>query len=245
MQTYRTIPQLKSLARDALIGNFNITVTATIVYVAIYLFVLRVLSPTTNILWLQAGSLIVNLLSGVFLSGFAFMYINVIYGNRASVSQLFHGFKEDADKAILIRLAYVVLALVCNLPLTVYELSAGANGSIIVRLFFAVMIPAVTFIVTIPISQAFFLLQDFPNRRARDLLRASARLMRGNGLRFVLLTLSFLPLFLLCALTLFLPSLWLLSYYRATMAAFYKDLIEVSHGVGTDAGADRQTPAEG
>ena len=245
MQTYRTIPQLKSLARDALIGNFNITVTATIVYVAIYLFVLRVLSPTTNILWLQAGSLIVNLLSGVFLSGFAFMYINVIYGNRASVSQLFHGFKEDADKAILIRLAYVGMALLCNLPLTFYELGTGREGNLLIRLLLGIMIPAVTFIVTIPISQALFLLQDFPERRAIDLLRASVRLMQGNGLRFVLLTLSFLPLFLLCALTLFLPSLWLLSYYRATMAAFYKDLIEVSHGVGTDAGADRQTPAEG
>ncbi len=37
---------------------------------------------------------------------------------------------------------------------------------------------------------------------------------------------SFLPLALVCALTFFVPFLWLAPYYRAAMAAFYQDVIE-------------------
>ena len=60
----------------------------------------------------------------------------------------------------------------------------------------------------------------------KEIVHASFRLMKGQKIRLLVLMCSFLPLALVCALTFFVPFLWLAPYYRAAMAAFYQDVIE-------------------
>ena len=80
-------------------------------------------------------------------------------------------------------------------------------------------------IVALVYSQAFFLLHDFPDRSAKELLATSRRLMRGNKFRLFYLNVSFIPLYILGAVSLFLPILWVSVYRYATTCAFYQDLI--------------------
>ena len=79
--------------------------------------------------------------------------------------------------------------------------------------------------VSLVYSQAFFILHDFPDRSAKDILATSRHLMKGNKFRLFYLNVTFLPLYLLGCVTLFIPLLWVSVYRYATTCAFYQDLI--------------------
>ncbi|MBR0164585.1 MAG: DUF975 family protein [Lachnospiraceae bacterium] len=228
--SFRTSAQLKAQARTVLLGRYGLTISATVIFLVIYMTVFGFVSPppdtTLTLIWLEITSVVLRLFSGLFASGLAFLYLNLVYGQPASVGDLFHAFKEMPLKAIALQIVFVLAALAANLPSIIYELTAGDNYRLLVALILMAAVPVLTFVLTLPFSQVYFLLQDFPERDVPSLLRASARLMNGHKLRLFLLTLSFLPLFLVCVVTLFLPMLWLYSYYEAALAVFYKDLME-------------------
>ena len=220
--------QLKIRARQALQGNMAVAVSSGVVYSLIYLAVVNLLgagSDSLSALWVRLSTIAVSLLSGVFLSGFAYQNLRIVYGDRAKVSDMFHGFSEEPNKAILIQVVFTVYSLLCSIPLAVYEMTSGESYDMMVGFGLSMLSSALSFLVTLPLSQVFYLLQDFPRRSVKELFSASVRLMQGQKLRLFLLTLSFLPLFLLSGFLMFIPLFWLMPYYRATRAAFYKDLV--------------------
>lgn len=225
--------QIKIRARSALRGNTAVAVLSGVLYGFIYLVIVSVLGAggnATSALWLRLSSILVSLLSGVFLSGFAYQNMRIVYGDKAQVSDVFHGFKEEPNKAILIQGVFVIYSLICSLPLVVYELLAGEAGNVLLASGLTMLSPALTFVATLPFSQAFYLLQDFPKRSVKELLSASIRLMEGKKWRLFSLTLSFLPLFALSGFLMFIPLFWLMPYYRATRAVFYRELVGGQHG---------------
>ena len=225
--------QLKIQARIAMRGNTAVAVMSGIVYGFLYLAIVSVLGAggdSTSAVWLRLSSVLVSLLTGVFLSGFAYQNLRIVYGDRARISDLFHGFREEPNKAIMIQVVFVVYSLFCSIPLVVFELFAGETMDFMLAFGLTMLSPALTFMATLPFSQAFYLLQDFPGRSVRELLSASVRLMQGQKMRLFLLTLSFLPLFVLSGFLMFIPLFWLMPYYRVVRAAFYKDLVGGKHG---------------
>ena len=225
--------QLKIRARVALRGNMGIAVLSGMLYGMIYLVVVSVLGAggfAVSAIWLRLSSILVSLLTGVFLSGFAYQNLRIVYGNKAQVSDLFHGFKEEPNKAIMIQTVFVAYSLVCSIPLVLYELMAGDTPDLVLSFALTMLSPALSFLATLPFSQAFYLLQDFPGRSVKELLSASIRLMEGQKMRLFLLTLSFLPLYMLSGMLMFIPLFWLMPYYRATRAVFYQELVGREHG---------------
>ena len=79
--------------------------------------------------------------------------------------------------------------------------------------------------VSLVYSQSFFILHDFPDRSAKEILATSRHLMQGNKFRLFYLNISFLPLYLFSCIALFVPLLWIGVYRYATTCAFYQDLI--------------------
>lgn len=69
-----------------------------------------------------------------------------------------------------------------------------------------------------------YVVADDNTVRARDAVRRSVELMRGNYWRLALLWLRFIGWQLLCVLTLGIGFLWLAPYMSASIAAFYDDL---------------------
>lgn len=227
-ETWPSAATLKALAREKLLGKYNMTVIASLVYVSVYLLIITLIVPAgagTPFLYLQLAFIVVSLFMGVFVSGNAYMYLNLIYGHETRLGDLFHGFREQTNKAILLQLVFVLITLACDLPVLLYTLLLGerASNAIIYGLWVVMLL--VAYLIRLSLSQSFYLLQDYPERPVRALLSASVRLMHGNRLRLFLLTLTFLPLALLCVITMFVPFLWLRSYYEAAKAAFYQDLM--------------------
>ena len=98
----------------------------------------------------------------------------------------------------------------------------NAYIAITVALIFGI---AINIYVSLTYSQAFFLLHDFPDRSAKELLLTSRNLMNGNRLKLLYVNISFIPLYVLGVISLFIPLLWISVYRYATIAAFYQDLI--------------------
>ena len=69
-------------------------------------------------------------------------------------------------------------------------------------------------------APAFFLLHDFPQYSARELLAMSRRLMTGHKGRLFYIYLSYLPLLLLGVLSCGVAFLWIFPYMNATLAEF-------------------------
>ena len=76
------------------------------------------------------------------------------------------------------------------------------------------------------LSQTFFLLQDFPQYSAKELMKMSCQIMKGHKGRLFYIAVSFLPLYLLSAFSFFIAFFWLVPYTNAVMANFYMDLMK-------------------
>ena len=231
MKHYKTSAELKATAREQLLGKYGTTIGAALLMLLISLFLssfaLMEVNPDNlaSVILYRVILFLLELFMGVLVSGNAYMYMNVVYGQPVTVSDLFFGFRQHPDKAILIQLAFSVTDLACSLPGIIYDTVSGSSY----RTLFSVLIELAFFfvylVVALMLSQSFYLLQDFPDRSVPDLLKMSIRLMKGNKWRFFRMLLSFIPLTLLGIITLFIPLLWLHSYVETSLAAFYQDLI--------------------
>lgn len=240
MRQTKNTKTLKAIARERLLGKYGTTIAAVVLYRFIALLMINVITaaiiPTNLITYFAyfGSTILVNLFLGVFDSGLAYLFMNVVYAQSVSMSDLFHGFKNHPDKAILLHVPIAVANTLTIIPLQVLMAMLVKNNNSAVSIdpryiMFALLISVVMTIANIYIrlifSQSYYILQDFPEKRTSDILKASMRLMKGSKFRLLLLYLSFIPLALIGVLACFIPLLWVGVYNSASIAAFYQDLI--------------------
>ena len=214
-----------------MLGNLSVCVKASVLTLFAFLTLVTIVVPAVRTGFFGAvlyelSMTIVQLFMGLFISGSAFLYLNLIYGKEVAVKNLFAGFTTQPDKAIKLQLILLAIDLACASPLLVLDVT-GYTNHLSNFVFYLLMFASelLSLLCKLGLSQVFFLLHDFPERSVREIVLASYRLMKGQKLRLFVLMCSFLPLGLVCALTFFVPFLWLAPYYRASMAAFYQDLM--------------------
>lgn len=213
---------IKATARERLLGNYGTIIAASIVVNIVYFVSMLTVLQITSIFISLTTQIIVDLLFGVFISGRAYMLMNLAYGQPVTFGDLFFGFKQNPDKAILIQLIYTIAALILEIPqflhvAGVIPLSWMTIGTLVL------LIPYIIF--SVAMSQTFFLLQDFPDNSVRQLVRKSISVMRHNYLRYIWFVISFVPMMFIGVITFFVPLLWVEAYFNASRAMFYKELI--------------------
>ncbi len=234
MRQPKSIAMLKATARDRLMGRYGTTIGATVLLFFIQLLisdiVVSVINPNsiiTFMIYLFAVTL-VDILIGVFYSGVAYLYMNVIYAQPVRVNDIFHGFSSHPDKAIIIQLPFALAGALQTIPISILRnFFMNAKGTVVFNLLIAIAVmgTVASIMINLVYSQGYYLLQDFPDRSAADILRSSANLMKGNKFRLIKLYLSFIPLIILGVLALFLPLFWVDAYLESSRAAFYQDCI--------------------
>ena len=235
MSELKTISQLKAIAKERSLGKYGTLIGAAIILGIIRFLVISITSsftagsrsPIAIVLgWLIA--IIVNTLLGVFVSGEAYMYMNLIYSQTVSISEIFFGFKQQPQKAVALQGIFEIIANVLTLPYFVllYGLQAGIDFSTSIPFLILTLVSyLLLFYAKIVFSQIFFLLHDFPDWSVRQILTTGIHLMKGKKLKYLGLILSFIPMILLGCITLFIPLLWINVYMLATYAAFYQDIM--------------------
>ena len=90
---------------------------------------------------------------------------------------------------------------------------------------FTIIGTVILVIVSLTFSQAYYLLQDFPQYSAKELLQMSRQIMKGHKARLFYIELSFVPLLLLGILSCCIGLLWIIPYMASVKANFYMDLM--------------------
>ena len=225
---------IKAVARERLVGRYSTTIGAAILLLLIQILisdaVIIMVSPDNIITYIVYlfTVLLVDVLFGVFYSGVAYLYMNVVYAQPARTSDIFHGIKSHPDKALVIQLPFALASFVQTVPVSVLRnFMRGQEGTTAYYVLIGITLLGTVLAIAVNLmyAQSFYLLQDFPDKSAREILGISAKLMKGNKWRLVKMYLSFIPLILLGMVTLFIPLLWVDSYIEAARAAFYQDCI--------------------
>ena len=238
---YKSSAQLKAIAKEQSLGKYGTLIGANLVILAIQLLVsgFSTVTGTGGILLLIINSLIsiiINILLGVLVSGRAYLYMNLMYSQPVATSDIFFGLKQQTQKAVTIQALFVLVDSAASIPSQIFlarYITSKSNTDITTAGFLLGVGLIINIVVNLIYSQAFYLLHDFPDKSAKEILATSRRLMKGNLFRLFYLNVSFLPLYLLGVISLFIPLLWVGVYKNATNCAFYQDLIATAAGQET------------
>lgn len=170
-----------------------------------------------------------SVLRGLFTSGITYFYLKIACSQHVTTGDVFYGFRFNPDKALRVQAWISLLIYIGSIPefITIYQLPAHPEAAeYIPYLLCSALSSLISFILNLFYAQAFFLLHDFPQYSASELLSASRRLMRGHKLKLFYIYISFIPLFLLSVLSCGIAMLWIVPYMNATLTEFYLDLIK-------------------
>ena len=246
MNQYSRRYELKDKAKDTLGGNYGTLILggflfSLIICLVIFVFGFAHFISTVAAFYSGGGSSViafrifrVGLLAGQLLTGFlafgiAYLCLKLACGQPGSYMDIFYGFQQkNLFKVLLLTAVRLTFSYVCALP-GEYFRAAYARTSGTSFLWLTLLAYAAGCCIYIPVALAldmtYFILLDFPDKKAAGILKDSFHLMKGNRKRLISLQLSFIPLRLLCLLTLGVGSLWLEPYMHMTYTLFYLDLI--------------------
>ena len=233
MTSLKSSAELKGIARERSLEKYGTLIAADLIIVFIQIVlsgIVTISSSGSIILYIinELIVLIVSILLGILVSGKTYLYMNLVYSQTVSISDIFFGFKKFPEKAVKIQSLFVLTDFIVGLPVTflVYKVQRTPSANLILGVLLAILFELVVNVyIRLTYSQAFYLLHDFQDRDAKELLATSRRLMKGNRFKLLYLNVTFIPLMLLGIITLFIPLLWINVYRNATLAAFYQDLI--------------------
>ena len=189
----------------------------------------------TEYLILIGCTTLVSIFTGVFQTGITLFFLNSACNRPATIANLFYGFKYLFKKSLAISAALVLLNTVCTLPFDIcyFLLRAGKGYDAVTMAILCIVLMIVGMCIYIPLalglSQSYYLLLDFPQYSATELLKLSLHIMKGHKWEFFCLQLSFLPMGFLCMLSFGIGTLWLVPYMNMTQTLYFLYLMQEEH----------------
>lgn len=237
MNQYKKRYELKNWAKDLLDGRYGSAVL--ICFLSSWIsFGLTILansfipfnSPTVlNYIVLGITSLILSTVLGILDLGIALFFLKMACGKGHNVNDLLYGYQNDFKKALYISGARSLVTALCLLPsrYLVHAFLYLQNTALLAAAAVALAVGLAIFLYAgLAVELSFFLMLDFPDKSADEILQLCFRLIRGNRKKLFGLHISFYPLELLSACTpLFIGNLWLTPYMTMTYTCFYLDLM--------------------
>lgn len=234
MYKKKTSAQLKQAARGIMMGKYrnaiSILLASDLIVSTLSLFTTTNTNSYTGILIGFLINFIIVLFGTILTVGQCSFYLNIACNGPYQFSDLFTGFKVHPDKTIITQLIIQLLTTLPILPgvgLLLY--SFRAYNIIVVFLlgcFLLILGAGISWWISLKYSQVYYLLLDFPDYSAKELLKMSWKLMRGNVGRLLYLQVSFIPMTLAGLLSFGIGLLFVLPYQNMTYTLFYLDLIQ-------------------
>ncbi len=175
-------------------------------------------------------SFILTLFGTILAVGQCSFYLNIACEHPYQFSDLFTGFKIHPDKTIITQ---VIIQLLTSLPIVpgmaVMVIAFYSHEMIMIFLlgcFLLILGCGISWWISLKYSQVYYLLLDFPEYSAMELLKMSWKLMKGNAGRLLYMQVSFIPITLAGLLSFGIGLLFVLPYQDMTYTLFYLDLIQ-------------------
>lgn len=254
MIQYASRAQLKEKARDQMAGRYGNAILLSICRGLIVFSLSFAISMTfsmvvtvrvlmggsgdtslTEYLLLTACTTLLSIFAGVFQTGITLFYLNTACNRPATIANLFYGFKYLFKKSLGISAVLILLNTLCTLPCNIcyflLRTGKGFDNVTMAILYIVLMIIGVGIYIPLALglSQSYYLLLDFPQYSATELMKLSFRIMKGHKWELFCLELSFLPLGFLCLLSFGIGTLWLVPYMNMTKTLYFLDLMQSEH----------------
>lgn len=255
MTQYKKFFELKNAAKDKLDGKYTgavlIMVLNSLISNVVTLLIDSIGSATLDTVRLLSGSgaahviilvvfnlllVLANIICAVMEAGITLYFLNIACSRPSSVKDLFYGFQNDSKKTLAIATAIVLCRLICLWPFQYLAQALLRTRDLKWLLYAGIAFAAglcIYAFVSLGIALSFYLLLDFPQYSAKEILALCWRTMRGQRRRLFLLEMSFLPLMLLCVLSFGIGFLWLEPYMQMTYTCFFLDLMNPAAAPGS------------
>ena len=227
---------LLSICRGLIVFSLSFAVSMTFTAILTVRTLMGGSSDTslTEYLLLTACTTLLSIFAGVFQTGIILFYLNSACNRPATISNLFYGFKYLFKKSLAVSAVLVLLNTLCLLPydICVFLLRSGGGDTVtlaVMTIVFMIIGLCIYLPLSLGLSQSYYLLLDFPQYSATELMKLSLRIMKGHKWELFCLQLSFLPLGLLCLLSFGIGTLWLVPYMNMTQTLYFLDLMQKEH----------------
>ncbi len=234
MNRYKSCADLKNSAKIKLEGHFGLAISTILLVQCINYIATSLIDGLVpgldipSIILSFLLSAVVSIILGVFNTGLAYCFLSLACGRPCASSTVFYGFMTQPEKSVKVSLVHSVVSLVCLTPFQFFSLLLlqTKNKNVFLPMLIALVVGLLLYIpISLLLSQTYFIIVDFPNYSAKEVLRTSCKIMKRHMWKLFYLEFSFLPLMLLCALTLGIGLIWLLPYMQMTYACFYLDVM--------------------
>lgn len=256
MNSHKSISEYKALAKEQLLGNYGLAISSFVVIFVIFytitLIIFGAYSGTDPAGTIVAGvaegrtvdalsyfksevattaiDIVIGLFTALFFVGYLHILMGISTGQKFALADLFYGFKNNPDKVILIYAVLAVIRIILMLPVQIISFAVMTNhnpmlGLVRVVLLFAAY--AVYIYLNVIFALKYLIYLDDPNMNVKDYYQISAKLMKGNKMKFVLIYLSLIGYGILSILSLGIGLLWVEAYRNMIIINFYRDITEI------------------
>ena len=239
MYRKKSSSQLKQVARGIMLGKYrnaiSILLASDLILNTLSLFTTTAYNSTLGIIIGVIISFILTIFGTILSVGQCSFYLNIACEQPYQFSDLFTGFKIHPDKTIITQVIIQLLTLLPLLPAIVVMLITTAFYaqniviSFLVACFLLIIGAGISWWISLRFSQVYYLLLDFPDYSAMDLLKMSWKLMKGNVGRLLYIQVSFIPLTLAGLLSFGIGLLFVQPYQNMTYTLFYLDLMQANN----------------
>lgn len=237
MNRYKSCAELKNSAKIKLEGHFGLAISAIILVQCINYIATSLITglvpgldiPSMILSFLLSA--VVSVLLGIFNTGLAYFFLSMACGRPCASSTVFYGFLTQPEKSVKVSLLHSSVNLVCLTPFQFFSMLfiQTREMNYLVIMLITMVIGLIVYVpVSLLISQTYFIIVDFLNYSAKEVLKTSCKIMKRHMWKFFYLEISFLPLMLLCVLTCGIGFIWLMPYMQMTYACFYLDIMNPS-----------------
>ena len=228
--------ELKGMARQRLLGRYQVTMLAMLLSTIIpsfFLLPFNYLCSERNTIAMQAvlyylAYFMITLIEMLLSCGVKRIHLLIARGQSVRVSDMFWVLKNRPDRILIGGCLLALITWIPQIPSFLFEMMPPEGLSDITVLAVAELISLagslVGFLITLPLYFIFWIYADDPDVDTRDAFRRSIALTQGVKWRLCLMELSFFGWMLLGTLSFGIGYLWIMPYMDQTFTNFYLEL---------------------
>lgn len=244
------INMLKNEAKDHLAGKYHTVVMTFLFYLMLVLLFARfsnsltgqICSTLMRLFSISGDHLLILGLSyfvpftisvseNIIHIGICLFFLNIACHHNYNTFDLLYGYSNQFGKNFCLSGIMTFLSFVTFLPVELM-LERHQNNALFpedgLKLLLLQLCTLIIYLVIyLSISQIYYISLDHPELSVKEILKQSAKLMKGHKLRLFLLDLSFLPLLLLAVPTLGIGLFWIIPYMNMVHSLFFLKLMHV------------------